>query len=153
MCVFVYTMTRCEHKQFQNVSECSVARGAHEQEPTNRGDLTAEKPVFLFDTSKSMTSTPEYYKAAFPCRKVKAIRPIPTLCDQCAKRAELAERLGPVGAPGSSSGSSNNNSNSTAGSPMGLAAGRSGSLSDLTNDSGASTPRSFWKLAHPIELI
>lgn len=133
MCVFIYTMNRCEHKQFQNVSECTVARRASD-EPTNRGDLTVEKPVFLFDTSKSRTSTPEYYKAAFPCRKLKAIRPVPTLCDQCAKRAELAAQLGPIGTPGSSSGSNN----STAGSSVGLAAGGSGSLSDLTNDSGMS---------------
>ncbi|POS71810.1 hypothetical protein DHEL01_v209792 [Diaporthe helianthi] len=143
-------MSRCEHKQFQNVSECPIARGTctPEQETTNRGDLTVEKPVFLFDTSKSRTETPEYYKATFPCRKLKAIRPVPTLCEQCARRAELASRLGPVGTPGSSSGS-----NSAAGSSVGLAAGGSGSLSDLTNDSGASTPRSFWKLAHPVELV
>lgn len=143
MCVFIYTMTRCQHKQFQNVSECPVARGAHgEQEAaaaasssSNRGDLTVERPVFLFDTSRSRTETPEYYKATFPCRKLKAIRPVPTLCDKCARQAELAARLGPVGIPGGSSGG-----NSSAGSSVGLAVGvGGGSLSDLTNnDSGMS---------------
>lgn len=129
MCVFIYTMTRCQHKQFQNVSECPVARGTPED--ADRGDLTAEKPVFLFDTSKSRTDTPEYYRAAFPCKKLKAIRPVSTLCDRCIKQAELAARLGPIDTPvGSRSGSG-----SSTGSSVGLAAG-SGSLSDLTNDSG-----------------
>lgn len=129
MCIFIYTMTRCQHKQFQNVSECPVARGTPED--ADRGDLTAEKPVFLFDTSKSRTDTPEYYRAAFPCKKLKAIRPVSTLCDWCIKQAELAARLGPIDTPvGSRSGSG-----SSTGSSVGLAA-VSGSLSDLTNDSG-----------------
>lgn len=115
------------------MSECPVARRTTEEQPANRGDLTVEKPVFLFDTSKSRTETPEYYKAAFPCRKLKAIRPVPTLCNQCARRAELGVRLEAAGTPGTSSDSS-----STAGSSVGLAAGGSGSLSDLTNDSGMS---------------
>lgn len=134
MCVFIYTMTRCQHKQFQNVSECPVARGAAE-DTIHRGDITVEKPVFLFDTSTSRTETPEYYKAAFPCRKLKAIRPVPTLCDRCTRLAELAARLGSIDTPGASSGGSG--SNSATGSSVGLAGG-SGSLSDLTNDSGMS---------------
>jgi len=131
MCIFIYTMTRCQHKQFQNVSECPVAREAVEDN-THRGDITVEKPVFLFDTSRSMAETPEYYKAAFPCRKLKAIRPVPTLCDRCTRQAELAARLGTIDAVGNSSGS-----NSSAGSSVGLV-GWSGSLSDITNDSGMS---------------
>lgn len=121
-------MTRCEHKQFQNVSECAVARGISED--ADRGDMTVEKPVFLFDTSRSRTDTPEYYRATYPCRKLKAIRPVSTLCDQCIRRAELAARLGPIDTP-IGSGSSTSSS-------VGLAAG-SGSLSDLTNDSGMSS--------------
>lgn len=134
MCVFIYTMTRCKHKQFQNVSECPMARGASDEAATHRGDMTVEKPVFLFYTSRSRTDTPEYYRAAFPCRKLKAIRPVPTLCDRCVKQAELAARLGPIDTVGSSSGSGSSN-----GSSLGLAAG-SGSLSDLTNDSGMLRP-------------
>lgn len=135
MCVFIYTMTRCQHKQFQNVSECSTARGAPDEAATNRGDLTVEKPVFIFDTSRSRTDTPDYYRAAFPCKKLKAIRPVPTLCDRCIRKAELAARLGPIDTLGSSSASG-----SSTGSSVGLAAG-SGSLSDLTNDSGMSGAR------------
>lgn len=131
MCVFIYTMSRCQHKQFQNVSECPKARGAAE-DTADRGDITVQKAVFLFDTSSSRTETPEYYKAAFPCRKLKAIRPVSTLCDRCTRQAELAARLGPIDTAGSSSGSG-----SSMGSSVGLAGG-SGSLSDLTNDSGMS---------------
>lgn len=132
MCVFIYTMTRCQHKQFQNVSECPIARGAPCDAATNRGDMTVERPVFLFDTSRSRTDTPDYYRAAFPCRKLKAIRPVPTLCDRCVRQAELAARLGPIDTLGSSSASGS----SSTGSSVGLAAAGSGSLSDLTNDSG-----------------
>lgn len=128
MCVFIYTMTRCQHKQFQNVSECPTARGAPQD--AERGDMTVEKPVFLFDTSRSRTDTPDYYRSTFPCRKLKAIRPVPTLCDRCIRQAELAARLGPIDTLGSSSAGG-----SSTGSSVGLAAG-SGSLSDLTNDSG-----------------
>jgi hypothetical protein len=131
MCVFIYTMTRCQHKQFQNVSECPVARGAT-GDSTHRGDITVEKPVFIFDTSRSKTETPEYYKAAFPCRKLKAIRPVPTLCDRCSRQASLTSRLGPIYTPGGSSGS-----HSAAGSSEGLA-DAVGLLSDLANDSGMS---------------
>lgn len=130
MCVFIYTMARCQHKQFQNVSECPVARG-DPRDAGGRGDQTVEKPVFLFDTSSSRTETPEHYRAAFPCRKLKAIRPVPTLCDRCIRKSELAARLGPVGTPAGSSSASAR----SAGSSVGLAAG-GGSLSDLTNDSG-----------------
>ncbi|KKY32613.1 hypothetical protein UCDDA912_g07416 [Diaporthe ampelina] len=140
-------MTRCQHKQFQNVSECPTARGAPDDAAAHRGDLTLEKAVFFFDTSRSRTDTPEYYRTAFPCRKLKAIRPVPTLCDRCVRQAELAARLGPIDTVGSGSGSG-----SSTGFSVGLVAG-SGSLSDLTNDSGTSTPRSFWKLAHPVELV
>lgn len=131
MCIFIYTISRCQHKQFQNVSECPTARGAAE-DTADRGDITVQKPVFLFDTSSSRTETPEYYKAAFPCRKLRATRPVSTLCDRCIRQAELATRLGPIDTVGSSSGSG-----SSMGSSVGLAGG-SGSLSDLTNDSGMS---------------
>ncbi|KAK2607007.1 hypothetical protein N8I77_005720 [Diaporthe amygdali] len=145
MCVFVYTMTRCQHKQFQNVSECATVRGT--PDVVDRGDLTLDKPAFLYDTCRSKTKTPEYYSNNFPCRKLKAIRPVPTLCTRCARQAELAARLGPVGVVGSSSGSG-----SSAGSSLGLVDG-GGSISDFTNESGTSTPRSFWKLAHPVDLV
>lgn len=131
MCVFIYTMSRCQHKQFQNVSECATARGAAE-DTADRGEITVQKPVFLFDTSSSRTDTPEYYRTTFPCRKLKAIRPVATLCDRCTRQAELAARLGPIDTGGSNSGSG-----SSVGSSVGLAGG-SGSLSDLTNDSGMS---------------
>ncbi|KAL1883960.1 hypothetical protein Daus18300_000068 [Diaporthe australafricana] len=150
MCVFVYTIARCQHKQFQNVSECPSARGDPD---VDRKSLTLDEPAFLFDTSRSKTQNPDYYRSNFPCRKLKAMRPVPTLCARCDRQAQLAARLGPVGGVGSSN-ASGSGSGSSAGSSVGLvASGGGGSLSDVTNDSGASTPRSFWKLAHPVELV
>lgn len=122
MCVFIYTITRCQHKQFQNVSECPSARG---DPGVDRKSLTLDEPAFLFDTSRSKTQNPDYYRSTFPCRKLKAMRPVPTLCARCVRQAELAARLGPVEGVGGSA----------AGSSAGLVAG-GGSLSDVTNDSG-----------------
>ncbi|KAJ4424260.1 hypothetical protein N0V82_001126 [Gnomoniopsis sp. IMI 355080] len=88
MCVFIYTLTQnCGHTCFQNVSECPIARGIT---PTtkNRRDSTLSKPKFLFDTSQSRTHTPETYSRIFACNKRKAIRPVPALCDKCAKEKE-----------------------------------------------------------------
>lgn len=88
MCLFIYTLPQqCGHKYFQNVSECPIARGIA---PTteNRMGSTLPEPKFLFDTSRSRTHTPELYSRIFACKKQKAIRPVPTLCDKCVKDKE-----------------------------------------------------------------
>ncbi|ROW06940.1 hypothetical protein VMCG_03981 [Cytospora schulzeri] len=153
MCVFIYTLPQlCCHPQFQNVCECGVARGAHETETKS---LTIARPKFLFDTSKSGTRTPAYYKARFPCKKRKAIRPVPTMCTRCLEQQVAGTKIGTVRGQdhvlqdvlvGSSIGHSS-------GSSVGLVPASGSSSSDMTNASGASTPRSFWKLAHPVEIV
>lgn len=92
MCIFIYTLPQqCGHKYFQNVSECPIARGL---EPTteNRLGATLSKTKFLFDTSRSRSRTPEAYSREFDCKKRKAIRPVPTLCDTCIKNAREEKR-------------------------------------------------------------
>lgn len=86
MCIFIYTLPQhCGHTFFQNVSECPIARGLA---PTNenRLDATLKKTKFLFDTSRSRTRTPEAYSCQFDCKKSKAVRPVPSLCDNCITR-------------------------------------------------------------------
>lgn len=66
---------------FQNVSECVVARGILGFE---KHSLTLTEPVFLFDTMRSTSRTPAYYSQTFCCRKLKAVRPVPKMCEECA---------------------------------------------------------------------
>lgn len=83
MCVFIYTlMQQCGHTRFQNVCECPIARGIAPTTQT-RGDLTLSEPKFLFDTARSQSHTPESYSRIFACKKRKAIRPVPVLCNKC----------------------------------------------------------------------
>lgn len=85
MCLFIYTLPQlCNHLCFQNVSECAVARGIP---PTDKSCLTLQEPVFLFDTMRSNSRTPKYYSQRFACKKRKAVRPVPTLCEQCGSGA------------------------------------------------------------------
>lgn len=88
MCLFIYTLPQhCNHLCFQNVSECAVARGIPSSQTTS---LTLQAPVFLFDTMRSRSRTPEYYSQHFACKKRKAIRPVPTLCEQCGSSGGAA---------------------------------------------------------------
>lgn len=92
MCVFIYTLPQvCGHTHFQNVSECPIARGV-EATTENRLEATLSKPKFLFDTSRSRTRTPQAYSRTFACKKRKAIRPVPTLCDRCVKNTKEAKQ-------------------------------------------------------------
>lgn len=94
MCIFIYTLPQqCGHKFFQNVSACPIARGIA---PTtdNRLDATLSTPKFLFDTSRSCIHTPEAYSREFACRKRKAIRPVPRLCDRCVKDTREEKQRG-----------------------------------------------------------
>ncbi|KUI73642.1 hypothetical protein VM1G_09493 [Cytospora mali] len=153
MCVFIYTLPQlCGHQQFQNVCECAVARGAPD---TETNSLTLGEPKFLFDTSKSRSRTPAYYEARFPCKKRKAIRPVPGACAQCLKEEQAVAETGtdkkevvPLGSSSSSGGSGH-----SSGSSVGLVPASGSGSSDMTNGSGASTPRSLWKLANPVEIV
>lgn len=94
MCVFIYTLPQlCCHPQFQNVCECALARGTFETETKS---LTLTEPKFLFDTSKSGSKTPAYYRARFPCKKRKAIRPVPTMCARCLEEQAGAAKINTV---------------------------------------------------------
>lgn len=98
MCVFIYNLPQlCGHKHFQNVAECAVARGAvplagthgeHEPRPGHRSEsVLLREPKFLFDTARDATRTPDWYARRFACRKRKAVRPSPTMCEGCARAA------------------------------------------------------------------
>ncbi|KUI62817.1 hypothetical protein VP1G_09959 [Cytospora mali] len=152
MCVFIYTLPQlCRHLQFQNVCECAVARGAPD---TETNSLTLREPKFLFDTSKNKSRTPAYYEARFPCKKRKAIRPVLAACAQCLQEEQAAAEAGtdkervPSGSSSSCGGSGH-----SSGSSVGLVPASGSGSSDMTNGSGASTPRSFWKLANPVEIV
>lgn len=88
MCVFIYTLTQqCGHTNFQNVSECPIARGITPTTEKCR-DSTLSEPKFLFDTSRSRTRTPNFYSRVFACKKRKAIRPVPILCEKCVQEKD-----------------------------------------------------------------
>ncbi|KAK7735253.1 hypothetical protein SLS53_007643 [Cytospora paraplurivora] len=160
MCVFIYTLPQlCRHPQFQNVCECAVARGAPAE--TETSSLTLAEPKFLFDTSRSRSVTPAYYRTRFPCKKRKALRPVPTMCAECLKEQAVrivgtgsSEKVKLVGSGTSSSeGSSDASSGGRLVPPIGLLPVSGSTSSDMTSGSGASTPRSFWKLANPVEMV
>lgn len=101
MCLFVYTLSACSHTHFQNVAECPTARGLADTTQARR-DMTLAAPKFLFDTARSTSHTPEFYTAAFGCKKRRATRPVPTVCEGCLRSGEeaLKEReAGPLRAP------------------------------------------------------
>lgn len=85
MCLFIYTLPQlCNHLSFQNVSECAVARGLPSASSSaSSSSLTLQAPVFLFDTMRSRSRTPEYYSSRFACKKRRAVRPVLTLCARC----------------------------------------------------------------------
>ncbi|PSR97337.1 hypothetical protein BD289DRAFT_107671 [Coniella lustricola] len=93
MCLFVYTLSSCSHSCFQNVAECAVAQGFSgddnddNNKNTLRMDMTLATPKFLFDTARSHSRTPDFYRAAFNCKKRKATRPVTGLCKQCLRNA------------------------------------------------------------------
>lgn len=94
MCLFIYTLPQlCKHLCFQNVSECAVARGIP---PSQESSLTLREPVFLFDTMRSTSRTPEYYSQRFSCKKRRAVRPVPTLCERCVGGTSAADMLAPT---------------------------------------------------------
>lgn len=147
MCIFIYTLPQlCRHPQFQNVCECAVARGAPAE--TETSSLTLAEPKFLFDTSRSRSVTPAYYRARFPCKKRKALRPVPTMCAGCLE--EQAVRIGTVvvgekgelvgsGSSSSSSGSGGSSDDSSGGRlapPVGLLPVSGSASSDMTSGSG-----------------
>lgn len=135
MCVFIYTLPQlCRHPQFQNVCECATVRGAPETETKS---LTLAEPKFLFDTEKGGLETPAYYEAQFPCKKRKAVRPVPTLwCAKCmegqAAGSEAGTVMGQVQDLPVVGGSSGNSS----GSNVGLVPASGSGSSDLTSASG-----------------
>lgn len=150
MCIFIYTLPQhCGHTSFQNVHECPIARGI---EPTteNRLDAALSKTKFLFDTSRSRTRTPEAYSREFPCKKRKAIRPVPTLCEQCmrnsrerkqceAEGGSQARRVGDrLMVPLSYDGVVESGSTGSAAALMGAGIGASSTSSTLHDTSGMS---------------
>lgn len=150
MCIFIYTLPQqCGHKFFQNVSECPIARGLA---PTteNRLDATLSKTKFLFDTARSRSRTPEAYSREFDCKKSKAIRPVPTLCDKCIKNlnkkqkreAEEESQARRVGdslmVPSSCVGVVESGSTGSAAALMGAGIGASSTSSTLHDTSGMS---------------
>lgn len=94
MCVFVYALPQfCGHTHFQNVAECAVARGLSSAAAAAEGDQqrprahpTLASPVFLFDTARDTARTPETYAQRFACEKRRAVRPVPTFCEGCARK-------------------------------------------------------------------
>lgn len=109
MCLFVYTLSTCSHSNFQNVAECPVAQGFcnNDNDDNNnnnisnvinndsnlRMDMTLAAPKFLFDTARSHSRTPDFYKAVFNCKKRKATRPVPGLCRKCLRDEAKTMRL------------------------------------------------------------
>lgn len=91
MCVFIYTLPQlCGHKHFQNVAECAGAHGEHEPRPGHRSDsILLDRPKFLFDTAAR--DNPEFYARHFACRKRKAVRPSPTMCEGCVRQSRRKE--------------------------------------------------------------
>lgn len=102
MCLFIYTLPQlCNHLCFQNVSECAVARGVP---PSQESSMTLREPVFLFDTMRSRSRTPEYYSQRFSCKKRKAVRPVPTLCDRCGGGASTIDMIAATSSMSDSNG-------------------------------------------------
>lgn len=135
MCVFIYTLPQlCRHPQFQNVCECALARGALEAETKS---LTLAEPKFLFDTSKSGSETPAYYRARFPCKKRKAIRPVLTMCARCLEEQAGAVKMSTVGEQGKVLGVLvGSRSGQSSGSSVGLVPASGSSSSGMTTASG-----------------
>lgn len=135
MCIFIYTLPQlCRHPQFQNVCECATARGTPETETKT---LTLAEPKFLFDTKKSGFRTPAYYKARFPCKKRKAVRPVPTLwCARCLEEQAAGSRTGTVGGQGQDVLVVGSSIGHSSGSSVGLVPASGSSSSDMTNASG-----------------
>lgn len=154
MCIFVYTLPQlCCHPQFQNVCECATAQGAPEAETRS---MTLAEPKFLFDTRKGGPETPAYYKARFPCRKRKAVRPVPEMwCTRCLEEkaaavvvapvCEAGAFVGPGPGPsrgrdglvvGSRIGSGSSSGHSSGSSSGGLVTASGSGYSDLTSASG-----------------
>lgn len=95
MCVLVYTLPQlCGHTHLQNVAECDLAAAERSR---SRGPMVPAttyapptEPRFLFDTAREAPAAVERVRA-YPCRKRRAVRPAPVMCEECM-RAEWARR-------------------------------------------------------------
>lgn len=84
MCNHIFQFHQlCHHPEYQNTSPCYMAKGCDKYDD----EMLLKEPVFLFDTKKG--GGPESYEQ-FDCKKLTAIRPTPTKCDDCRKQEQIA---------------------------------------------------------------